>query len=278
MTRAAALLPLMLMVLFGCSREPVQPHDPTSAPPSASGVSRIGDAIALRGAITPQMARDFLFALRSGRTKTVIVRSGGGDDQSAMTIGWAIHSRRLPLIVQNACMSACAHFIFVAASQRLVRPNSLVMFHNDHASIAAMADDNKSSSTMSYIVSVDKLATEEKEYYHKLGVPIALLLEPQIEIRTQCFVYAHSPSGEVSDVDFKAPYIGWIPRQDLLTNSGILVKGFWPTSLPELERAFSVVFKPNAPIKVLYGGGHSLMSEADLAVKFSQIAQCQDSQ
>lgn len=112
------------MALFGCSREPVQPHDPIPAPSSASGASRIGGAIALQGAITPQMARDFLLLLNSGRTKAVMVRSGGGDDQSAMTIGWAIHSRGLPLIVQGACMSACAHFIFVAASRRFVQPSS----------------------------------------------------------------------------------------------------------------------------------------------------------
>ena len=268
----------MLMALLGCSRAVVQAHDPPAAPASSSGVSRIGDLIALQGAITAGMARDFLSLLGSGRTKAVMIRSGGGDDQSAMTIGWAIHSRNLPLIVQGACMSACAHFIFVAASRRVVRPNSLVIFHNDHASIAAIADDNRSPDTVSYVMSVDGLAAKEKEYYRKMRLPVALLLEPQIEIRTQCFVYVRLPGGEVVDIGFKAPYVGWIPSRRLLEDAGIPVIGFWPASLSELESAFAAVFQPNAPIKVVYGGPQSLMSPAELTAKYFRISRCQGSE
>lgn len=277
MHRATALPLMLLALLVGCSHGSMDTYSRIGVAAPSSGVSRTGNILVLQGAITPDMARQFLSALNSGETAAVMIRSGGGDDQSAMTIGWAIHTHKLPLIVQGACMSACAHFIFVAASRRVVQPNSLVVFHNDHASIAAIADNNRSPGTKNYTASIDSLAAIEKSYYEKLGLPVALLLEPQIEIQTRCFAYVRSLSGGVLDLDFKASYTGWIPRRSLLDASGITMTGFWPSSLPQLQHAFATVFKPNAPIKILYGGGHSLMSAAELATKYAEISQCSDS-
>jgi hypothetical protein len=60
---------------------------------------------------------------------TLIIRSGGGQMVPAIAIARQVHERRMTVIVDGYCGSACAQMIFAAAAERRIRPHGFVAFH-----------------------------------------------------------------------------------------------------------------------------------------------------
>jgi ATP-dependent protease ClpP protease subunit len=88
---------------------------------------------------------------------TLLVDSYGGDIDSAMDIAAILHQRKMRLVVDGRCLSACAAFWFPAAASKTVLPGSVVAIHGQSAHYV----DN----------GVAKLATESEalELFHSKG-------------------------------------------------------------------------------------------------------------
>jgi hypothetical protein len=59
----------------------------------------------------------------------LVIRSGGGDAFATLPIGQAIVARHVTVVVHTGCGSACADYILLAATHRIIERNSVVLFH-----------------------------------------------------------------------------------------------------------------------------------------------------
>lgn len=80
---------------------------------TASGLSRFQQALSTHPNVT-----------------TVQVRSRGGDALPAIDMGKIILRRKLTVVVDRVCNSACASYLFTPAPARRVLPGSMVIWHN----------------------------------------------------------------------------------------------------------------------------------------------------
>lgn len=89
-----------------------------------------GQQVLLIGAIDESMSKAFreILAADPG-IRTVMVDSYGGNIESAMDIAALIRQRKLRLVVDGRCLSACANYLFPAAVSKLVLPGSVVAIH-----------------------------------------------------------------------------------------------------------------------------------------------------
>lgn len=60
---------------------------------------------------------------------TLVVRSLGGSVDAGLSMAEALLARSFSIYVYSSCASSCANYLFLPAQQRVVLPNSLVIFH-----------------------------------------------------------------------------------------------------------------------------------------------------
>jgi hypothetical protein len=102
-------------------------------------VVRDGDTVALAGVITPAVAKRFT-RLLDPSVKTLVIDSVGGDEASALVIAHAILEAQADVVVDGVCLSACAHYIFVAGARKSIRPASLVACHHNTIAMTEFAE------------------------------------------------------------------------------------------------------------------------------------------
>jgi ATP-dependent protease ClpP protease subunit len=102
--------------VFRAARGPFQVTRPDVRTLHLQGRIQAGDDIAFRQAVTDQV-------------DTVVVNSGGGDVIPALRMAEVIRARKLRVVVDGACVSSCANYLFVAGLRQEVRPNSVVLWH-----------------------------------------------------------------------------------------------------------------------------------------------------
>ena len=93
-----------------------------------------GDTIHINGSLTQATFEKFSAVLEPN-IEELSIRSGGGDSLAASAIGRMVVTHDLEVIVNGACLSGCAHFIFLPARRRRFASDSLVVFHNTSSSI-----------------------------------------------------------------------------------------------------------------------------------------------
>ena len=249
-------------------------HSPTVAAGTTgmlqNNVERRGDSVYLQGEVN-QPAADRLIGLMDENVRALVVTSGGGDGLSAIRIGREVSRRRIEVVVNRACMSACAQFIFVAARQRYIQGQSLVVFHNTSSSMLRMIGADADPQARAHLTPV---AEAEQAFYKDIGLPVSLLYQPQIEIGTSCYRYSRDPSGNVKDVEFKSDYRGWIPDRSYMDNVGLGFQGWWPETKDEAASAFHDIFTINAPVFLRYGGS-LMLSEMRMDEAYAAIGVCQ---
>jgi hypothetical protein len=268
---------LLLVACAACSQK-VGSTSNTPAQKSGSlqqAVRRVGDQIFIDGVITPQVATDFARELDSG-VRTLVISSGGGLSPSAVQIAREVRAHGLRVVVSKACLSACAQFIFAGARERVVQPDSLVIFHNTRSSIARLGAAHRSLETEEFQKSAQADAAIEQGFYAEIGLPQSWLYQPQLEVRTACVRFARDAQAHVSDLEFKSLYAGWIPTRGMMMHAGLSFSGFWPDDFGALKHAFDAIFRKDLPFQILYGGSDILMTEAEVDVGFNNIGVCYD--
>lgn len=88
-----------------------------------------GTEVFLDGCISQATAEATIYALTPS-TKTLAVRSPGGDVEAAMGLARHVHRLGLELLVRDYCVSSCANYLFLAARHRRASPGGAVLaFH-----------------------------------------------------------------------------------------------------------------------------------------------------
>jgi ATP-dependent protease ClpP protease subunit len=130
-------LVLSLLITHVCSADTLRPRDFRMPGVATAAFSHAGIAyepgsttMTIIGQIDFDLYWDFKKLLKAHpEIRTVYIDSGGGAAASAMLMADLVHDRRLKLIVEGLCASACAQFLLPAAVEKRVEPGSIVAIH-----------------------------------------------------------------------------------------------------------------------------------------------------
>ena len=92
-------------------------------------VQRNGDTVIYRGTLT----EDGLDAMREAGlglpVTTLLIDSAGGEIVIGMEFGAWVLERELDVVVDRACLSSCANYVFTAARNKEIQPGAVVAWH-----------------------------------------------------------------------------------------------------------------------------------------------------
>lgn len=220
----------------------------------------IGDGrytIYLIGAITPALARDFKEATEHGPLiDTVIVDSQGGDMSSAPDIANLIYRRKLNIVVDGRCFSACANYLFPAGHWKSLRGQSFLGIHNrtysyldggvsKHAThLSELQSTLKKSSDKQTARDFAELHKKESKFFAaiKMSTSLDTLFTNYLERRELALSKASvAPANGAST----CPKINlWVLRREQVASIGLKNIGeFWEPRTTEEQRLLQIYFK-----------------------------------
>lgn len=97
--------------------------------------ANVNGAVHISGAVDEAFLQKTKKAFATGRT-SLIVTSAGGDASIGIEIAKLVMENKATVVVRRECLSACASYIFLPASRRVVEPRSIVGFHHDSFSFS----------------------------------------------------------------------------------------------------------------------------------------------
>ncbi|MGZ3298632.1 MAG: hypothetical protein ACXU8O_06435 [Asticcacaulis sp.] len=95
-------------------------------------VKAVDGGLCLNGMTDRGADRIFLDAFRHldpSRPQVIVIRSGGGDAATTLTMAEAIQPRSITVIGDALCASACADYVLPAGKRRVVEPQTLLLYH-----------------------------------------------------------------------------------------------------------------------------------------------------
>lgn len=99
---------------------------------SPLSIKRVEGGLCLNGHIQTDDYKPVLIQLDTFDKATplvVVVRSSGGEVNAAMAIGEGFLDRPITVIAEQLCASSCANFLITAGHRRIVRPDTLLLYH-----------------------------------------------------------------------------------------------------------------------------------------------------
>lgn len=113
--------------------------------------------------------------------RAVVVDSYGGNIDSAMDIAVILRAKKLDLIVDGRCLSACANYLFPAAARKTVLPGSVVGIHNtsatylDKGAVTQMPSTDaaqlfQSKGDMGSLAQFQRMQRRQQAFYRAMGI------------------------------------------------------------------------------------------------------------
>lgn len=198
------LVLLLLAPLLGCGRGE-----------ASFTLRRSGPDLLFSGRITPEAADEILSEM--GGVRKLVIFSTGGDVDAAIRIGHAVIDGEVTVEVDTLCASSCAHYVFAVAPAKIVRDQSVVIFHTSPFSWEHLIEQGYISDADVEFSNNEDLF-ELKALYSKAGVsPDVLVCASRlIELRPQTVRTA--PGGGVR---VNTRYAGVYFGREMLDSFGI---------------------------------------------------------
>lgn len=260
MTRGSALLPLFCIaaaIVCDGAASAAQPVSVAEVP--------------LKGHIGADMAARLHPVLNDGKPHVLRLDSSGGEDAPALALAEDIRRNHVSVIVDGLCAGPCANYLFVAASRRTVQPGALVIFATTATSRLAMVPPARSKDV---IGDYAKTAQAEKQLLTEAHVNEALLLEPQLQLQTECYSLTSRDRDGKAYVNYKTGFIGWVPSRAYLARAGVPVHGFWPGTAGQFQTALQNAFPGGARGNIAYAGVTAPSASATLMARLKAIKEC----
>ncbi len=102
-------------------------------------LSREGQTIVFKGGIDKASSEALISAINEGANR-IVITSQGGSMEHALDIAEVMHKHKIVLEVKDYCGSACANFLFIAASEKKLLPDAILGFHGGSMSSSAKKD------------------------------------------------------------------------------------------------------------------------------------------
>jgi hypothetical protein len=231
----------------------------------------LADNLTVSGHIDAAMAAKLHATLTDGKAHTLHVNSSGGDDLASLALAKDVRRGHATLVVEGLCAGPCANDLFVAAAERSVAPGGLVIFAASATSRLAMVPQNRNKDVAP---SYGEAAEQEKQLTAEAHADPALLLEPQLELQTQCYsLTSRNPAGQTY-INYQAQFVGWIPSRAYLARAGVKAGGFWPASQEQFEAALKNAFPGGARGAIAYSGSDRPMPQASLLARLKSVKEC----
>lgn len=229
-----------------------------------------GSELRINGHINAALTAQMHTALAHGR-HVIRISSSGGDQLPALALARDMRRAHASLIVDGICGGPCANYLFLAAARRSVMPGSLVIFSGTAASALAMVPPDKA-----VLVGGDyaKAAAEENALMAEAGVNAALLMEPQLQLRTSCYSLTSKDAAGKAYINYRADFIGWVPSRAYLARAHVPVEGFWPANPAQFQSAFQHAFGGGARGNIASFGPVSPGKPASLMAALKSVRPC----
>lgn len=159
--RLLIALVLSQLIAHVCSADTLRPRDFRQPGTATAAFSHAGIAyepgsttMTIIGYIEADLFWDFMMLLNAHpEIREIYIDSGGGASASAIYMADLIHDRRMKLIVDGLCASACAKFLLPAAVSKRIEPGSIVAIHTsgwaaDATHRAMLATGNETTSVL----------------------------------------------------------------------------------------------------------------------------------
>lgn len=227
--------------------------------------------ITLLGQINPAIALAFKKGMEQEKNISIVrVDSPGGDMASALEIALIIKNRKLQLIVDGRCFSACANFLFPAAENKTVLPGSFVAIHEKtfwYSEKGVLKSTSNEEIAESWLrTTLDKPAVEqwmqlkvkEKILIKQLAITDKLHNSYAVYLANRKISFGDEKKGFESSYPNCPPIQMWVLNKQQLISMGIKGIGeFWYPSNNEEKKMLSIYFK-FAPDSVFYGEARDL--------------------
>ncbi|UCH49274.1 MAG: hypothetical protein JSU95_05680 [Betaproteobacteria bacterium] len=92
-------------------------------------VERSGDTVIYRGRLTEPGLDALRNASGDPQVTTLLIESAGGEIVVGMDFGNWVAEHELDVVVDHACLSSCANYVFTAGRQKEIRPGAVVAWH-----------------------------------------------------------------------------------------------------------------------------------------------------
>lgn len=88
--------------------------------------------LSFTGSLSEKNVDDIILKLqRPPKLKQLIINSGGGDELAALKLAKEISKQNIDVVVDGACISACAHILLPAARKVFIVEDSVIGFHGN---------------------------------------------------------------------------------------------------------------------------------------------------
>ncbi len=119
------------LIVVALASAGAQPHDARADESKGAAIRVEGKTLVYSGLLDRHGVDALRRQLDAHQEVTAIrIDSSGGDAMAAIEAGKAIRARRLDVVVEGRCNSACANYIFVPAANRTILPGGAVFWHN----------------------------------------------------------------------------------------------------------------------------------------------------
>ncbi|WP_339938453.1 hypothetical protein [Undibacterium luofuense] len=102
-------------------------------------LSKEGQTIVFKGGIDKVSSEALIAAINEGANR-IVITSQGGSMEDALNIAEVMQKHKIVLEVKDYCISACANFLFIAASEKKLLPDAVLGFHGGSTSSSAKKD------------------------------------------------------------------------------------------------------------------------------------------
>jgi len=92
-------------------------------------VERSGDKVVYRGRLTERGLDALRHAGAEPQVTTLLIESSGGEIVVGMDFGNWVAERELNVVIDHACLSSCANYVFTAGRQKEIQPGAVVAWH-----------------------------------------------------------------------------------------------------------------------------------------------------
>jgi hypothetical protein len=92
-------------------------------------VERNGNTVIYRGNLTKEGLNALRKASVAPPLTTLLIDSAGGEIVVGMEFGAWVFERQLDVVVDRACLSSCANYVFTAARNKEIQPGAVVAWH-----------------------------------------------------------------------------------------------------------------------------------------------------
>lgn len=136
----------------------------------ATSLTVSGESLLIQGNISDATAEQFKRAVEQGGITRVLIASGGGLVEPAISIATEIRNRRLDVEVVGNCFSSCANYIFPAGANKSISGLGIVAWHGNMSHLLHMHSQGTKPLDAKALLEVQRLAELENTFFASIGV------------------------------------------------------------------------------------------------------------